>query len=65
MDVQLERRLGGDRRKFPLLYCRYGNERRENTENRRIEMSLDEQPNSRRVIRRGYWGASEDDSAGE
>jgi len=64
MDVQHERRSGDDRREITLYYP-YGNERRDNTDRRVFDMPGDNLPDPERVITRGYWGASEENSTAE
>jgi len=57
MDAQNERRDAADRRELAVYY-RYGNERRNYTENRRIAEFEDNSTHSNRKIAHGYWGAS-------
>ncbi len=58
MDAQHERRHCDDRREFALYY-RYGNERRDNTENRRLERAEEKQPDAREGVSQGYRGPSD------
>lgn len=57
MDTQNERRHAADRRAL-AVYHRYGNERRNYTENRRTAALEEDATHFSRVTTHGYWGAS-------
>jgi len=52
MSVYRERRIGTDRRKYAIYY-RYGSERRENIERRKMEIPENKMPAANRVISLG------------
>lgn len=64
--VAAQERRSGDERRAYVVYCRYGSERRENSE-RRAAPSADggRQSSVGAELWRDYWGASEDDTRGE